>query len=75
MTTKEFLRRAKAVARKRRTKLSGVSRILFPGNPRALDRLERAIIKKRGGPSAVEFEDAAPRLEALEAETEKERSC
>lgn len=75
MIAREFLRRAKALARRRRCELSTISRTVFPGNARALDRLERALIAKKGGPGVVEFEEAIPRLEALESETERERGC
>lgn len=69
MTSKEFLRRAKDLARHRGCAVSTISRELFPNNPRALTRLGDAIKKKRGGPSWVECELAVPRLEKMERES------
>lgn len=69
MTAKEFLRRAKELARQRGCAVSTISREIFPNNPRALARLAEAIKRKRGGPSFVETEAAILRLERMERES------
>lgn len=69
MTPKDFIRRAKELARTRKRAVSTISRLLFPDNPRAIGRLARAIRTKRGGPGWVDCEQAVARLEKLELES------
>ena len=67
-STREFLKRAKAYARRKKMSVRSLSKRLFNTNPYALERLEEALDAGNGGPAHVHVLNAIQLLEDMEEE-------
>ena len=70
--TRDFLKRAKAYAKRKKLSLRSLSKKLFNTNPYALERLEEALNEGGGGPAHVHVLTAIEILGELEEEKERE---
>lgn len=70
--TKDFVRRARALMKRKKWVVHTLSRHLFDQNPYGFERLEEALRTGKGGPPHVNVLDAMKRLEDLEAEEKEE---
>ena len=69
--TRDFLKRAKGYAKRKRMSLRSLSKRLFNTNPYALERLEEALNDGSGGPAHVHVLTAMQLLDDLEEEKER----
>lgn len=70
--TRDFIKRARALAKRKKWAIRTISRKLFNQNPYGLERLEESLKQGVGGPPHINVLDAMARLDQMEADEEKE---